>query len=137
MNKIFIDTSFLFAAYNSKDALHLKAKKLKPVLKKYNTIVSNFILLEMYTLLSQRVSKETSVLFGESIIKDKVFAIIWIDRKTEEDVWEIFKTIKDKNFSYVDASILAVMRKEKIHHLLSFDESFEKLEKKFHFTLIR
>lgn len=44
--------------------------------------------------------------------------------------------MKDKNFSYVDASILAVIKQEKIKHLLSFDISFKPLQKEYGFELI-
>ncbi len=133
---LFIDTSVICSLYNSKDSLHKKAQDIKPLLDIYNPIVSNFILLETYTILSQRISKQFSVDFGKNIYKDRIFTVIWIDRKLEEEIWNIFASIKDKNFSYVDASTLAVIKKEKIGNLLSFDSSFTKLEEEFNFKLI-
>lgn len=134
---IFVYTNVICAQYNDQDSLHEKAKKLQHLFRDYSPIVSNFVLLEVYTILSQRVSKETSIKFGKDIQKHASYAIIWIDKEFEQEVWNIFCQIKDKNFSYVDASILAVMKRENIKHLLSFDESFEKLQKRFDFTLIR
>ncbi|MDO8639860.1 MAG: PIN domain-containing protein, partial [bacterium] len=133
---LFIDTSVICSLYNSKDSLHIKAQGIKPLLDIYNPVVSNFILLETYTVLSQRISKHFSVDFGKNVYKDRIFTVIWIDRKLEEEIWDIFVSIKDKNFSYVDASTLAVLKKERIGNLLSFDSSFAKLEEKFNFKLI-
>lgn len=133
---IIVDANVICSLYNSEDSLYEKAQGIKPLFTEYNPVVSNFILLEIYTILSQRVSKKFSIEFGENIYKDRVFTVVWINRKLEQDTWRIFASIKDKNFSYVDASILAVMKKEKIGHLLSFDAGFKNLQKQFNFKLI-
>lgn len=133
---IFIDTNFLCALYNERDSLHEKARAIWPTLDDFDYVVSNFILLEAYTILSQRASKKEAIAFGELLKKDSPYAIYWISKEFEEKVWKIFVSIKDKNFSYVDASILAVMKKEKIKHLLSFDTGFAQFQKSFGFTLV-
>ena len=133
---IIIDTNVICALYNREDSLYEKAQRVKPLFTEYKPVVSNFILVEIYTILSQRVSKKFSIEFGENIDRDRVFTVVWINRKLEKDVWSIFASIKDKNFSYVDASILAVMKKEKIKHLLSFDAGFEGIQEQFRFKLI-
>lgn len=133
---LFVDTNVICALYNSTDSLYQKAQKIKPLLAQYNLVISNFVLLETYTILSQRISKQFSIDFGTNVYKDRVFKVVWINKKLEQTVWKIFASVKDKNFSYVDASILAVLQKEKIRHLLSFDQSFESLQKEYHFKLI-
>lgn len=133
---LFIDTSYLCAYYNKLDSLHDKAKGLFPKLPEFNIIISNFILLECYTVISQRVSKKHALLFKEDMYNQKYYSIFWIGRKLEDEAWTIFQSIKDKNFSYVDASTLAVMKSQKITHLLSFDTSFAQLQRTFGFILI-
>jgi len=133
---LFVDTNYLCALYNKLDSLHEKAKKLYSSLQEFNVVISNFILLESYTVLSQRVSKNHVLTFKEDIHNEKYYRIYWVDKNLEENVWSIFKSIKDKNFSYVDASILAVMKKEKISHLLSLDASFKDLQEQFKFKLV-
>ena len=133
---VFIDTSFLVALYNKRDALHEKAKLYAGCLDKVHVVISNFILLESYTILSQRTSKQQAISFGNYVRRYNPYSMFWIDRELEDEVWHTFTSIKDKNFSYVDASILAVMQKEGISHLLSFDQAFEKLEKEYSFNLI-
>lgn len=133
---IIVDTSVICALYNPKDSLHAKAQRIKPLFTEYTPVVSNFILLESYTILSQRVSKAFSIAFGKRVREKHSYAIVWIDQKLEDETWEVFKSIKDKNFSYVDASILAVMKKGKIGHLLSFDAGFNNLQSQFNFKLI-
>lgn len=133
---LFVDTNYLCAFYNKSDSLHQKVKKAFPSLKEFQVVISNFILLECYTIISQRVSKHQALIFKEDMYLEKYYRIFWIDRRLEENVWTIFKSINDKNFSYVDASILAVMKKEKIGHLLSFDTGFSNLQNQFKFKLI-
>lgn len=133
---IVVDTNVICALYNPEDSLYEKAQRIKSLFTEYKPIVSNFILLETYTILSQRISKEFAVSFGKRIREKHSYAVVWIGPKLEEDVWKIFTSIKDKNFSYVDASILAAMKSEKITHLLSFDTGFAQLQKTFGFTLI-
>lgn len=137
MNKsIFIDANVLCGLFNNKDALHEKSEKAIISLKESEFVISNFILLECYTIISQRTSKEKAIHFRSYIFANRQYKIFWINHKLEEDSWNIFASIKDKNFSYVDASTLAVMKKEKIKHLLSFDTGFNNLQKQFKFKLI-
>lgn len=133
---LFVDANFFCALYNDSDAHYAKAEIIAARLNDFRLITSNFVLLETYTVLSQRASKKEAVAFGERLKKDSPYAIHWINKEFEEEIWKIFTLIKDKNFSYVDASILAVIKKEKITHLLSFDTDFVQLQKKFGFTLI-
>ena len=134
--KVFVDTNFFCALYNPTDSLYQSAQVIRKHVVNWDLIVSNFILLETYTILSQRVSKHFAIQFGQKLLTEHPYIIIWVDKKLEESVWNIFASVSNKNFSYVDASILAVMQKEYIHHLLSFDRQFVKLQKKFHFTLL-
>lgn len=133
---IFVDTNVLCAIYNVEDSLHIKRSYIKSILTQYNPVLSNFILLETYTILSQRISKKFAIAFGERIRQKHPYTLFWIDRNIEDDVWDIFCSIKEKNFSYVDASIIAVMKRRRIAHLLTFDRSFKSLEEKFSFTII-
>ena len=136
MSQLFVDTSYLCSFYNKSDSLHERAKKTSSLLKKFRVVLSNFVLLECYTVLSQRVSKQHVLSFKEDMYDEKYYHTYWVDKILEKQVWDIFSSIKNKNFSYVDASILAVLKIEKISHLLSFDTGFAQLQNNFGFTLI-
>ncbi|MBI4079494.1 MAG: type II toxin-antitoxin system VapC family toxin [Candidatus Levybacteria bacterium] len=133
---LFVDTNFFCAIHNKTDSLHNKAQKVLPLLFSYTLATSNFVLLEAFTIILQRASRRQAMIFKEEIYQPDAYKIIWIRQEQEEEIWNIFTSITDKDFSYVDASILAVMQKEKIKHLLSFDKGFKPLQKKFSFTLI-
>lgn len=135
-DSVFVDTNALCAMYNIEDSLYSKKDQIESILRDYAPIVSNFILLETYTVLSQRVSKKFAIAFGERVKTKHPYSIFWINKEFEQEIWKIFSLVKDKNFSYVDASTLAIMQKEKISHLFSFDTEFKKLETEFRFKLI-
>ena len=136
MSQLFVDTSYLCSFYNKSDSLHERAKKILPLLKNFQVVLSSFVLLECYTVLSQRVSKQHVLSFKEDMYDEKYYHTYWVDKMLEKEVWNIFSSIKDKNFSYVDASTLAIIKREKISHLLSFDTGFAQLQNNFGFTLI-
>lgn len=133
---LFVDTNYLCALYNKSDSLHEKTNNISPSLREFYIVISNFILLESYTIISQRVSKNHAITFKEDVYNEKYYQIYWIQKSLEDQVWNIFRSIKDKNFSYVDASILAVLKKEKISHLLSFDSGFAQFQNSFGFKLV-
>ena len=133
---IFIDTSFFCAFYNDKDSQFKKSLSHIDILNTHNIYTSNFILLESYTVISQRVSKQIAVEFGETIKNVSKIKIIEIDNSLELDTWEIFKIVQNKNMSYVDCSTIAVMKENSIKQILTFDKHFQKLQKEFGYLVI-
>ncbi|MEK9174545.1 MAG: PIN domain-containing protein [Patescibacteria group bacterium] len=138
--QVFVDSNYFVAFFNVKDNLHQNAiswaKKLES--GKITIIISNFIFLEVVTVLAQRVGKETSVRVGRYLSEDPKIKIIHIDTILQDDTWHIFRKIKDKNIGFVDCSILAVLQAEYMAELLTFDETdFKKLRKNYRFNLFK
>src|SRR3990167_11425411 len=101
---VFIDANVLCGLFNNNDSLHEKSKKAIELLRESAFAISNFILLECYTIISQRTSKGNSILFRKYMLTNKQYEIFWTDRRLEDEAWAIFQSIEDKNFSNVDAS---------------------------------
>lgn len=136
-DKIFADSNFFIALFNPQDSLHQKAFKVVQRLQKENPqlYISNFIFLEIVTVLTQRASRKVAVSFGSHLLEDGKLKIIHVDQRLNKMSWEIFKEIGRKNVSFVDSSILAVMRTEGINKLLTFDEQdFATLKRKYRFS---
>lgn len=136
--RVFIDSNYFVAFFNINDTLHrsvvVLAKKL--VSHKLTLVISNFIFLEVVTVLAQRVGKETAVLVGKHLLADPKIKMVQIDTTLQRDAWHIFQKIRSKNISFVDCSILAVMQAESITDLLTFDEDdFRKLKRNFKFNI--
>ncbi len=135
---IFLDTSFICSLHLPEDSLHNKAIAISRELisEKVNLFISNFIILEVLTILSQRKSRYMAIVFGRSVKEEGSIKIIRIDEILEELSWQIFQKTKEKNLSFVDCSTLAVLEKERIDYLITFDKLFNRFQSKFHFKIL-
>jgi predicted nucleic acid-binding protein len=137
-SRIFVDSNYFIALFNFQDSLYRKARKTARSLdaKRPQLVISNFIFLEVTTVLSQKRGKSVALEAGRYLAKSSFIEIIHIDEFLHQQTWEIFQAIKYKDISFVDASTLAVLRVEGIAELLTFDiEDFKKLQKNFRFRL--
>lgn len=134
--RAFADSNFFIAFFNISDKLHQRAKTLAKELLAQNTqlVISNYIFLEVVTVLSQRVGKFTALEVGKYFIENSSIQTIHIDEELQRYSWKIFQEVKDKNIGFVDCSIIAAMKAEGISHLLTFDiQDFQKLKKSYRF----
>lgn len=98
-------------------------------------VISNYILLEVLTVLAQRTNKNHALSVGRLLKSDKNINVIHIDESLDEDSWQIFQALPGKNISWVDCSTLAVMRYAGIKQLLTFDATdFASLRGQFGFS---
>lgn len=138
-NQIFVDSNFFVALFNSNDSQYAKALKLSKHLDEKGLLftISNYIFLEIVTVLSQKRGKEVGNAVGEYLLTSSNIAIVHIDEKLNQETWDIFRTIKNKDISFVDCSTTAVMKAEGIAKLLTFDQDhFKKLKKIFRFGFV-
>lgn len=138
MDKIFVDSNFFVALYNSEDSLYERALATSRSLEKDppRAFISNYIFLETVTVLSQRAGRKEAIIRGNQLLDNNNFQIIQITDSLQTSAWEIFCETPKKNTSFVDCSTIAVMQAEGIDKLLTFDrEDFKPLLKKHHLTL--
>lgn len=137
-NGIFVDSNYLIALYNTTDSLHTRAKELARKIASTDSqlYLSNYIILEVLTVLSQRIGRQEAIDIGQMLRQAPQIELIYIDEDLNELSWQIFKASSGKNTSFVDCSILACLRYTGIKHLLSFDTTdFKPLTKQFGFKL--
>ena len=133
---IFVDTNYFVALFNPSDSLHEDAREISKILAKENkqAIISNFIFAETVTVLAQRRGKDIAFRAGEYLLSHSS-RMIHIDEELQIKSWDIFREVEAKDMSFVDCSILAVMKREGIDTLLTFDKKdFQPLRKQFHFS---
>lgn len=136
---LLIDSNFVIALYNPVDNLHRKAKQISERLKsmRYKMYISEYIFLEIVTVLSQRGGREIAIQAGKDLLREKDFVFIQINEELHKITWQIFQEIKKKDISFVDCSILAAMRFFNIKKLLTFDkEDFTQLRRKYRFSFL-
>jgi predicted nucleic acid-binding protein len=90
--------------------------------------------LEIFTILSQKAGKKKAIEFGRMIKEQNPFLIKRINEDLEEKTWKVFEKIKEKDLSYVDCSIIAVII-DGGYQLATFDKKILKLQEQFGFKI--
>ncbi|ORB90263.1 PIN domain-containing protein [Mycobacterium persicum] len=119
---IFADTSFWAALGNAKDARHEIAKNLwasKPPV----VLTSNHVLGETWTLLNRRRGHRAAV--GAAAIRfSAVVRVEHITADLEEQAWDWLARHDEREYSFVDATSFALMRRKGIRNAYAFDDDF-------------
>lgn len=137
--KVFVDANYFIALFNETDSLHQKAKEIGAVLdrNKQSLIISNFIFLEIVTVVSLRRGKETARVVGSSLLEAPHIEMIHVGSALHQRSWKLFEKVEQKNISFVDCSTAILMEDENIHTLLTFDtKDFNVLQKHVSFQFL-
>lgn len=123
--KIFIDTSALYAMYNTSDPLHEKSMvSLNNIPDEAELITSSDVVGETLTLLSMRLSKTDALEFYNGVL----FGIetVIVDLEIFNDAISLFKKVKSKNVSFVDCTSFVICKNQKFDLAFTFDKHFAK-----------
>lgn len=134
--RIFADTNFFVALFHPADALHQDARRIATACSAASAllVISNFIFLETVTVLSQRRGKDIAIAAGNYLLYNPFIEMVHVDEALQRETWSIFRNASAKNISFVDASILAILKMETITTLLTFDhKDFSALQKQHRF----
>jgi uncharacterized protein len=118
---VFVDTSVWYAAADSGDLSNARAKEIlatgDPLL------TSDHVLMETWTLLRDRIHRQAAERFWEGL-RGGVAAIEPVGAADLEAAWQIGVVSRDQDFSIVDRTSFAVMRRLGIERAASFDDHF-------------
>lgn len=118
---LFVDTSVWYAAADKSDASNPRAKAVlsggEPL------ITTDHILVETWTLVHHRLGRRAAERFWEGL-RSGVATIENVGAADLDSAWEIGRSYRDQDFSIVDRSSFAVMRRLGIHRAASFDDDF-------------
>ncbi len=125
MNRVFVDTSGLYAAQNRKDACYREAIRLFDRARTENWILftTNFVVAETHALILVRVGRDQAWNFLRAITIGQT-NVIRAEEGDERRARAIIEQFRDKDFSYCDAISFAVMERLKISEAIAFDEHF-------------
>lgn len=125
MSKVFIDTSAYFAFVNAGDAHHGESEAIfrRLARDRDEIFTSNFVIAETHGLLINRIGRQLAAAFlhevdASTTRRERVTSL------DERRAREILARFTDKDFSLVDATSFAVMRRLHIVQAFSFDEHF-------------
>ncbi|KKS64250.1 MAG: hypothetical protein UV33_C0031G0004 [Candidatus Daviesbacteria bacterium GW2011_GWA1_42_6] len=125
MKRYFVDSDFLVAMFNSKDASHAKAVEISNRLDSGEIELwgSNLIQQESATVVSHRVGMDAVRDFVKRLAVD-IDRFVDVDKSLEKHAWGIFLKQTKKGCSFVDCANLAVIQKYKLDEILTFDEFY-------------
>jgi uncharacterized protein len=129
MKMVFLDTSFIISYFNKRDRNHVKSKEImdKIISGDYGNIcISDYVFSECASVLFRlsKNIKKTEILCN-GLKEDLIF---YIDKDLFEETFKIFIKQKNTSLSFVDCSIIALMKSNNIKYLATFDKDFDNIE---------
>jgi len=133
---VFVDTGIFVALRNADDEFHLRSRELmKRALKgEFGRIcTSDYVMDEAITTALVRTRRhDLAVDLGKYIIESPRITKLWTTKDTFDMAWEKFKTFTGKPLSFTDCISLALMEKNRIKQIISFDSGFNGLTQRIY-----
>ena len=122
---VFIDTSAIFAIIDADDEHHKRAKDIweKLILEEEPIICSNYVVVETFALVQNRLGVEAVRTLQEDILS--MIAIEWVDDITHRTGVTGILTALRKKLSLVDCTSFEIMRKLGIRKAFTYDPHFK------------
>lgn len=136
-NKLIVDTSFWISYLINNDINHsLSMKFIDSTIRKSEIYISNYILMEVYTVISQKMGK----VYLNDIVKKEIFSNsniieIFVNEKDNSNIYKEYLKTNIMDASFVDISILYIAKKHGLK-ILTFDKHFKKLGKEYNIEII-
>jgi predicted nucleic acid-binding protein len=118
---LFVDTSVWYAAADSSDIGNTRAKVI--LAKGEPLVTTDHVLAETWTLLRWRIHRHAAEMFWEGL-RSGTAAVESVGTADLEAAWQIGISYRDQDFSFVDRTSFAVMRRLGIERTASFDDHF-------------
>jgi len=118
---LFVDTSIWYAAADSSDRSNARSKA---ILRSGETLVtSDHVLVETWTLLHHKLDRKASEGFWEGL-RSGIALIEAVTLADLEVAWDVGVSWRDQDFSIVDRTSFAVMRRLGIDRVATLDAHF-------------
>jgi predicted nucleic acid-binding protein len=118
---VFVDTSIWYAAADSSDESNASAKAILSTSD--SLLTTDHVLVETWTLLRNRIHRRAAERFWDAL-RNEVAAIEPVGLADLEAAWQIGISYRDQDFSLVDRTSFAVMRRLGIDCAASLDDHF-------------
>ncbi len=126
---VFIDTGVFVALRNKDDKYHKKAKKLmrKALKGEFGVIyTSDYIFDEAVTLALVRTKRiDLAIDVGNYILSSPRIKMVFVDQSIFMEAWEVIQKYGSRQFSFTDATTIAIMQRYGIIYLMTFDNRFK------------
>jgi predicted nucleic acid-binding protein len=118
---LFVDTAVWYAAASSSDLNNARARAI--LASGESLYMTDHVLAETWSLIRNRIHRKAADQFWEGI-REGVAAIELVGLADLEEAWQIGYAFPNQDFSLVDRTSFAVMRRMGIERAASFDSHF-------------
>lgn len=118
---LFVDSSVWYAAVDASDISNTRAKAI--LTRGEPLFCTDHVLLETWSLLRNRIHRKAAERFWEEL-RSGTATIEPVGTADLEAAWQIGLSYRDQDFSLVDRTSFAVMRRLGIDRAASFDDHF-------------
>lgn len=130
---VFLDSSFLFALFHSRDENHENARSFGEYVRNrelsYRRLVTNdYVLDEVATRLRHRVSYEHAINALSSVAQSDVYAVEFVDPDVFDDGYKRFVDYHDLSLSFTDCVVAAHADELAVNHVVTYDDDFDALD---------
>jgi predicted nucleic acid-binding protein len=120
---IFVDTSFWVALARQRDSHHDEAKELWKD-RPGALATTNHVVGETWTFLRRRSSHDVAVTTTEHLLSAPTLVIHRTDEPLEMEAWRWLRRHNEREYSFIDATSFALMRRLRMREVYAFDGDF-------------
>lgn len=121
----FLDTTFIVALFVSNDEWHSQALQVYEKIKNHKLVISKLVIAETVTVLKNKLETKDIMEIYRNF--PNFFHILEDTAWYDDAMVEFVKY--DSTISFFDAMYVALMKKEDIGEIVSFDSDFDKIDK--------
>jgi predicted nucleic acid-binding protein len=89
-------------------------------------VTSNFVFDETITLCAYRLGNDAAVRVGDALLDPHVADLIRVTPRDEAAAWNLFRSRRDKSYSFTDCTSFVMMRRLRITAAAALDDDFRK-----------
>ena len=127
---VVVDSSFLLAYYNTRDAHHAAASRAMVQLLAGSWgqgLLLEYVFLEVVTVLASRRDRAVASRVGATLLAARELRFLPCAELFLE-AWRVFREEGGERLSFADAAIVVAARREAPGHVLTFDDDFRSVE---------
>jgi predicted nucleic acid-binding protein len=124
---ILVDSGALLAMADPRDRYAAAARRFLEETTDAFYVVPDTVFSEAMTLIKARLGVASAVSVGSRLQESMLFQLRYLEPADHRATWQVFARYIDKDWSYVDCSILALAQRQGIGEVFAFDHHFDQM----------
>ena len=121
---IFVDSSYFIAEVLPRDGRHPFAAVLASRHAADTLATTNLVLAETWTFVRRRADHRLAIRWLDTVLAARRIAVERVDEELDAEAWAWLRIHDEREYSFVDATSFAFMRRKRIADALAFDGDF-------------